>query len=149
MTRKGCFLSLAVAAITFLLALAWLVSTLPTMQYLKSKRTVQDLRAIGQYLQTYHAIHHAYPAAANIDELRQRTIFPLNDSWGNEYVYVTSPDHRHYRLISGGRDGSIERRFLIIKSPPPQRTTSSWDDDIVLQDGRLIQVHEQLGRELR
>jgi hypothetical protein len=60
--------------------------------------------------------------------------------WGREYTYVTTPDHRHYRLICEGHDGTVERRFVTINSLPPQRATSSWDDDIVFQDGRLIQA---------
>ena len=145
-------MSVALAATAFLLVLVWLASSMHGFQYLRSRRAATDMRWIAGYLREYHAIHHAYPAAANIDELRRqlpgRAIIP-NGPWGHPYTYVTSPDYKHYRLISEGRDGTIERRFLIIKSLPPQRTTSSWDDDIVLQDGRLIQIHEELGQQLR
>jgi hypothetical protein len=121
------------------------------MSFWIAHETVGDMRVISQYVEAYRTAHGTYPVG-NIDDLERvvtpHHLLPTRGSWG-KYVYIVSADRRHYRIVCGGRDKQIERRFLTITATVPvTETTTDWSDDIVFQDGKLIRIHKELAREL-
>jgi hypothetical protein len=116
--------------------------------YWKARRTAQDLKYLGESLERYQQVHGELPAgcptAACLANLGIR-VFPVGDSWGAPWVYVETTDRRHFRLISGGSDRTVESSSRYI-SPTAVvlRLSSSYDADAIIQDGKFAQIHEEL-----
>lgn len=60
------------------------------------------------------------------------------DPWQKPYVYLVSSDHRHYRLVSGGADGSIDPASLDFARMPDDQASPLAGADLVVQDGSFI-----------
>jgi hypothetical protein len=112
------------------------------------KRTWTDIRMIATACEAYATDENHYPKASTMEELRKiveptyiRTL-PLRDAWDHQYVYRVSADGQHYRIVSGGADGRIDPSSEMIVDIPdhaPIRANSSLDEDIIYQDGQLVQ----------
>ena len=109
-------------------------------------RTLDDLRTIAGAAEAYATDNNHYPAAASIEELRTvleptyvRTL-PLKDFWGNPFVWHTSPDGQHYRIISTGADGQMSFDSEIVDVNARPKESESLDDDIIYQDDVFIRL---------
>jgi hypothetical protein len=118
------------------------------------KRTMADLRTIATATEAYATDTNQYPQATTLDELDKflsptyiRTM-PRKDGWGNEYTYIVSPDHQHYRFVSAGADGQLDydsTRLTTIESElkGQQRATSDPNEDIIYQDGSFVRYPKE------
>jgi hypothetical protein len=152
MTKRGCAWSTGCLVVAFSIAMVWVARSFRTASYWNARQAVYDMEVIGGFVEACRAVHGFYPFG-NIDDLEGRVpphrLLPVRGAWG-KYVYIVSGDRRHYRIVCGGRDRQIERRSLTITATAPVvQTTTDWTEDIVFQDGKLIQVHTELEPLLR
>ena len=122
------------------------------------KKAWADIRTIATACESYATDENHYPKAATMNELRKLLeptyvrMLPLQDPWGHDYVYRVSADGEHYRIVSAGADGRFERSSEIIVDVPehvPIRAAKSLDEDIIYQDGRLLQAPESIAKDIR
>jgi len=112
------------------------------------ERTMRDLRTIVTATDSCMTDQNKLPDVHDIRDLAKalepvyvRTL-PQTDGWGETYVVVVSSDRTHYRIISKGADGRLDSgsdTLVPIDEKVPPRRSSSLDDDIIYQDGTLIQ----------
>ena len=95
-----------------------------------------------------------YPEAISMSDLAKtisptyiRTV-PEKDGWGHEFVYIASPDHLHYRLVSAGSDGvfDYDSKQLVTDAQlaSQQRQTADSKEDIIYQDGAFIRYPKEV-----
>ena len=122
----------------------WLLSQFHGYDYWQAKRTCDDFRFMGTRIgQCTAQVHHV--PATKADVLRCLGVAPLKDGWGHPWVYVRSDDFQHFRLISAGRDGVLEHRFIrLLRVRPPRRVFDDFAEDIVFEDGEVIQIPREL-----
>lgn len=110
------------------------------------EKTISRMRSIGNALSGYAADNEdAYPDGdftamiAAVEDYG--SVLETSDVWGNDFAYVVSPDHKHFRIVSSGADANFEwdSRRIVAKNPAV-RYTDRLEDDIVLADGELIQA---------
>ena len=100
----------------------------------KQKRTMADLRSIGEALEAYADEHEAYPSASTSLDLRSALepahlkAMPMVDGWGNAFQVEASAEH--YRIYSKGKDGAGD------DCAPAQTTT--FNDEICFADGQFV-----------
>jgi general secretion pathway protein G len=84
------------------------------MERSRAKRTIADVRAIGQALEAYATDHQRYPDAQSLEELagvlepKYMKKVPRTDGWGNDLIYVRKCNSGwcwDYRVSSPGVDG--------------------------------------------
>ncbi|HEX6083302.1 MAG TPA: type II secretion system protein GspG [Thermoanaerobaculia bacterium] len=123
---------------TILLALALLTSSSSVLagSYAptdgeRARWTMSDMTSWRTALEAYAKDHRAYPAAANIDELRKAlegkymAVAPVHDAWGRAYRWERTGDG--FRLVSSGADGSFDEASWSQKG-----IAKSLDDDAVM-----------------
>ena len=99
----------------------------------RARWTMSDMMSWRTALEAYAKDHRAYPAAANIDELRKALegkymmVAPVHDAWGRAYRYERNGEG--FRLVSGGADGRFEEATWSAKGP-----AASLSDDAVMTD---------------
>jgi hypothetical protein len=109
------------------------------IQSVKRQKTRSTIRTLALALEARAEVVESFPAGGTIAEIAallepaymRRT--PHKDDWGNAIAFVGTSDGRHYRLVSGGWDGVIEKAHMTALQPVLQRT-----DDIVYEDGVLL-----------
>jgi general secretion pathway protein G len=108
----------------------------------KQKRTMADMRAIGEAIETYSVDTTIYPNVNDLPSLEAILrptyirVWPGTDGWQNTLVYV--PDTalgRGYTLRSTGKDG-------ISEANPAGGSTGDFDCDIVFVNGQFMQWPE-------
>ena len=121
------------------------------------KKAWADIRNIATACEVYATDENHYPKATTMNELRKLLeptyirMLPLRDPWGHEYVYRVSADGEHYRIVSAGADGRFDRSSEVIVDVPehaPIRAAKSLDEDIIYQDGRLVQAPESIVKDM-
>ena len=126
----------------------------------KSKRTIADVRALGEAVERYAHDHHRYPEAASASELRRflepRYIatVPLQDGWRRPLAYQTRCGDGvcfDYAVVSAGADGSRESmsveelfglrpRSLTLAAGGKETTLEErLNNDVIYADGRFVQ----------
>jgi len=108
----------------------------------KQKRTMADIRALGEAIESYSVDATIYPTAGNLDSLEgvlkpsYIRVWPAADGWQNVLVYApdTNPG-QGYTLRSNGKDG-------IAEGSPSGGATKSFDCDIVFMNGQFMQWPE-------
>jgi hypothetical protein len=99
----------------------------------RARWTMSDMMSWRTALEAYARDHRAYPAAANIDELRKAlegkymAVAPVRDAWGRAYRWQRTGDG--FRLVSGGADGSFDEATWSQKG-----IATSLNDDAVMTD---------------
>jgi hypothetical protein len=98
--------------------------------------------------EAYAVDNNKYPLAVTLDQLSALVSptyireLPRKDAWGNEYVYLVTPDLQHYRFVSAGADGRFEPESLNIvlgdALAAQKRENTNADEDIVYQDGEFV-----------
>lgn len=111
------------------------------------KRAMADIRSLATASEAYATDVNHYPEANDVTEVAkiiEPTYIrkaPLKDPWGNEYAYVVSSDHMHYRFVSAGSDGVFDWDSRRIEDLPPDfagTPTDASSADIIFQDGQFV-----------
>ena len=136
---------LIVVAIIGIIAAIAVPQLLNAIQRAKQKRTMADMRSIGEALEIYQIDYNKYINGDYTSAVRQyldpdyMRNPPQWDAWNTPYNYVTDSLQQEYSLRSYGRDGA-------------QTTTSggpithSFDDDIIFSMGQFTQWPEGVQR---
>ena len=108
----------------------------------KQKRTMADIRAIGQAVEAYAVDATSYPTSADLASL-ETVLFPVyirvwpgTDAWSHAMIYI--PDGvagRGYTVGSTGKDGLVE-------GAPAGGMTDDFDCDILFSNGQFVQWPE-------
>jgi len=105
----------------------------------KQKRTMADLRAIGEAVEAYAVDATRYPTVADFVSLKPVVfptyikVWPGTDAWANTLVYAPSATPgRGYTLRSTGKDG-------IVEGSPSGGMVGDFDCDIIFIDGQFAQ----------
>ena len=99
----------------------------------RARWTMSDMTSWRTALEAYAKDHRAYPAAANLEELRKAlegkymAVAPVHDAWGRAYRYEKHGEG--FRLVSGGADGKFDEATWSQKG-----IARSLDDDAVMTD---------------
>jgi hypothetical protein len=114
------------------------------------ERTMSDMRTLAVSVEAWSTDNDdTYPRASDLEGLRSALEpvyakeLPKKDVWGNKYVYVVSPDAKHYRIVSAGADGILNwdsRQIAPAKEGQALRVTERPEDDIIYADGTFLQV---------
>lgn len=109
------------------------------------ERTMRDIRSIATAAEAYETDEEKYPPASELKKLLEPTYIkelPAKDPWGNAYFYIASDDGAHYRIASAGSDGVFDwdTRKISATAPKDVKYTEHLEDDIIYQDGALIQA---------
>ena len=103
----------------------------------KQKRTMADMRTIGQELERHRATNGSYPE--NLTGLSIVT----NDGWGYPMRYECIPDPERpcagYAIVSAGKDKDFEYEAVDEYS---NDGTTSFNCDIVFANGSFVQYPE-------
>ncbi len=102
----------------------------------RARWTMSDMTSWRTALEAWAHDHgNAYPAAANIDELRKEIegrymiVAPAKDAWGRAYRYQRNGDG--FRLVSAGADGTFDESAW----SAPGRAKSLSDDAVMNERG--------------
>jgi general secretion pathway protein G len=133
---------LIVVAILGLISAIAIPNLLNAVDQSKQKRTMADLRAMGEAVEAYAVDATIYPVASDLGALKP-AIFPTYikvwagaDAWANALVYQpSSTPGRGYTLRSTGKDG-------IVESSPAGGSVGDFDCDIIFTDGQFVQWPE-------
>ena len=104
----------------------------------RARWTMSDMLSLRTAIEAYAKDNKAYPAAANVEELRKQLegrymiVAPVRDAWGNPYRYERNGDG--FRLVSGGSDGAFDATTWSSAG----RATSLSDDAVMNEQGRWL-----------
>ncbi|HVG24705.1 MAG TPA: type II secretion system protein GspG [Thermoanaerobaculia bacterium] len=104
----------------------------------RARWTMSDMMSWRTALEAYAQDHKVYPAAANIQELRNAVekkymmVAPVNDAWGRPYRYERVGNG--FRLVSSGADGRFDAQSWSAKG----RATSLDEDAVMTDDGSWL-----------
>ncbi|MBI2214161.1 MAG: DUF2059 domain-containing protein, partial [Acidobacteria bacterium] len=111
------------------------------------RRALADIRSVATAVEAYATDEELYPQAVTMSSLELvisptyiRDV-PEEDPWGHDYVYLVSADQLHYRIISGGADGTVDGTSRVIRALDPGTKSienRSLDDDIIYQEGMFL-----------
>jgi len=125
---------LIVVAIIGIIAAIAVPQLLNAIQRAKQKRTMADMRSIGESLEIYQIDFNVYPnliAHLNPNYMRNP---PAQDAWNHNYVYTLGANSQEYSVRSLGRDGANDGGGVAI--------THDFDDDIVFSNGQFSRYPE-------
>ena len=97
----------------------------------RARWTMSDMTSWRTALEAYAKDHGAYPAAADIAELRKAlegrymAVAPVRDAWGRDYRWQRHGDG--FRLVSSGADGLFDEATW-----PSKGMVRSLDGDAVM-----------------
>ena len=143
-TSKSMVTIVVVAAAMVLVAIVGIIAAIAIPNLLnaidkaKQKRTVADMRSIGEAFEGYRADNRSYPAGDDLESLRSQLeptyigSLPMRDGW--DHPFVVTSDGSAYQLISRGKDG--------ISDGCDGGTTSNFNEDICFRDGAFNQWPE-------
>jgi type II secretory pathway pseudopilin PulG len=126
----ACVLFVATIIVGIIAAIA-VPNLLNAVQRGKQKRTMADMRSLGNVMDTYEIDNKQYPL--DVDELKPKYLKnpPMLDGWGNPWVTTFGP--REYTIVSLGKNGIPDGAAFY------GGTTSTFNDDIVYSSGKFIQ----------
>ena len=143
---------LIVIMIIGILAAIAIPNLIGAVQRGRQKRTMADMRSVATAIEAYNVDNNTYPPAAcppdafttygtalgatSLSALVPNYIsrLPVNDGWGNAYLYNIAPGGTQYNLVSLGRDAT--------PSAVVCGTTTDFNDDIIYANGAFIQWPE-------
>jgi general secretion pathway protein G len=125
---------------------------LTAIERAKQKRTMADMRAIGEGLEAYGRDTRTYPHRDELSELesvlvpKYMRIIPANDGWGKPMRYrcwstTDTFSCNHYALVSGGKDGQFDPADVLNAKPSP---INHFDCDLIFSDGIFVTYPEGL-----
>ena len=130
---------LIVVAIIGIIAAIAVPQLLNAIQRAKQKRTMADMRSIGESLEIYQIDFNRYPPS--MPDLNPDYMFnpPANDAWGTPYQYdLDAQTFQLYSITSWGRDGGT--------TTATENPTHRFDDDIIFSMGQFTQWPEGVQR---
>jgi hypothetical protein len=101
----------------------------------RARWTMSDMGAWRTALEAYAKDHGSYPAAADVEALREELqgkymlVAPVHDAWGRAYRYERNGDG--FRLVSGGADGKFDEGSWSARG----RAASLNDDAVMTNEG--------------
>ena len=99
----------------------------------RQRRSMADMRNIATANDTMRVDTGQYATSlSDLQEGGYMQVAPLNDGWGNPFVYMTGSDT--YTITSLGSDGAVG------PAPPSPWINDPYDPDIVLTDGQFTQA---------
>jgi hypothetical protein len=100
----------------------------------RQRRTMEQMRDLATALGVMRVATGRYASyVVELQELGHMPDVPVNDAWGNPWVYESSaPDT--YTLISLGADGAEG------PAPPAPWLRAPYDPDIIISDGAFTQA---------
>jgi hypothetical protein len=111
------------------------------------KKALHDILAMATAAEAYATDTNKYPDVHSLDDLEKvlsptyiKTL-PKLDPWGQPYVWLTSADHAHYRIVCGGSDKHVDGSSEVISVIDPKNAirTSDSTQDFIYQDGNVVQ----------
>ena len=126
----------AIIGIIAAIAVPWFLNAI---QRAKQKRTMADMRSIGEALEIYQIDYNEYitggysDVRTHLDPNYMRNP-PQWDAWNTVYDYKTWSDVQEYSLRSYGRDGNPDAGTVGI--------THDFDDDIIFSNGQFTRWPE-------
>lgn len=109
-----------------------------------AKQTLADMRALAVAIEARATDTNEYPETADLETLRKLVEptyirrMPARDAWGHEFLYIGTPNHNSYRIVSAGADGVFEPQSRQLVQVPPHET-DRFEDDLIYQDGEFVQ----------
>jgi general secretion pathway protein G len=141
---SGISQSIGGTAITGIVAAIAIPNFLNAIDRGKQKRTMADIRSAATAMEAYAVDNNAYPGPTDgwvpLAELTEwlSPIYirqlPDVDGWGN--TMLAWSDGEHYRIVSPGKDGELERDWS--GDLGDGAATSLYTADIVFFDGQFI-----------
>ncbi len=134
---------LIVVAIIGIIAAIAIPNLLNAIQRGRQKRTMADMRAIGTAVESYAVDNNKYPAGGSAVSTIQATLepryiaqVPLDDAWGTDYDYLSSPSTspQAYSVESYGKN-KVSEGYAI-------GSTTNFNNDIVFSQGLFTQFAE-------
>jgi general secretion pathway protein G len=136
---------LVVVAIIGVLAAIAIPNLLNSLGRARQKRTMADIRALGEAIEMYQLDHHSYPdysnvTAENLGNALKVYVQAYNsrDGWNQPFRYDS--DGEHYTVLSYGSDRSAGPNTGL-------GPTNNMKADIVFSDGVFVQWPEGVQRE--
>jgi general secretion pathway protein G len=136
---------LVVVAIIGVVAAIAIPNLLNSLGRARQKRTMADIRALGEAIEMYQTDHQFYPNYSNVTAENLGNALKIyvraynsRDGWNQPFHYDS--DGEHYTVLSYGSD----------RSPGPNTglgTTTSLKADIVFSNGVFVQWPEGVQRE--
>jgi general secretion pathway protein G len=129
---------LIVVAIIGIIAGIAIPNLLNAVDRTKQKRTMTDIKALGQAVEQYMLDWNYYPTASDIGGLDPSVAphyikkMPSKDGWNHDLIYTPSSG-LGYTIGSGGKDGGA---LTVVGSGGP---TTDFDDAIIFVDGQFVQ----------
>ncbi|MFQ5743861.1 MAG: type II secretion system protein GspG [Acidobacteriota bacterium] len=123
---------LIVVAIIGIIAAIAVPQLMNAMDRGRQRRSMADMRNIATANGTYRVDLGTYPSALTALVPTYMQVTPVNDGWGNAFVYTTGADT--YTITSNGSDGAAG------PAPPVPWINDPYDPDITLTDGQFIQA---------
>ena len=135
---------LIVVAIIGIIAAIAVPQLLNAIQRAKQKRTMADMRSVGESMEIYQIDWNFYPQTSGIQGIRLLNPDymrnpPEKDAWNTDYQYdPVSPSFQEYSIISWGRDKGA--------GDQSQGETHLFDDDIIFSNGQFTRWPEGVQR---
>ncbi|TKJ33169.1 hypothetical protein CEE39_04380 [bacterium (candidate division B38) B3_B38] len=134
---------LIVVAIIGIIAAIAVPQLLNAIQRAKQKRTMADMRSIGESMEIYQIDWNFYPKDSDTEGIRLLNPDymrnpPINDAWNNPYEYTPYANDQEYSIISNGRDAT--------PGDQSQGETHLFDDDIIFSNGQFTRWPEGVQR---
>jgi general secretion pathway protein G len=141
---------LIVVAIIGILAAIAIPNLLTAMQRAKQKRSMADMRTIATAWEARATDVNKYNAAGTFvptTVVNSSTMtgmlsptyiksMPVNDGWGNGWIFDSDAAGQTYAITSKGRDG------VSGSAPSATTTTTNFDCDIIYSQGQFLQYPE-------
>jgi hypothetical protein len=86
-----------------------------------ARSTMADMRTLATALEARATDTNGYPESCDLETLRRLVEpmyirhMPTRDGWGHELLYIGSPSHVEYRIVSAGSDGIFQADSRILK----------------------------------
>lgn len=156
---------LIVVAIIGILAAIAIPNLMTAMQRARAKRTMADMRTIGQAWEAYSIENNGYSAAgtqvdrpvgdapqivamthAELSDLltpEYTKTLPQFDGWGNEFAFARSSTGDGYMIGSRGADGEPDGQSdpeISREEAPAPEPTGDFDTDIYYINGTFVSL---------
>jgi general secretion pathway protein G len=136
---------LVVVAIIGIVAAIAIPNLLNSLGRARQKRTMADIRALGESIEMYQIDHYYYPdytgvTAENLGNVLRIYVKNYNttDGWNRPFWYGSNGEH--YTVVSYGSDRTAD-------PSTPLGETTSLKADILFSDGVFVQWPEGVQRE--
>ena len=125
---------LIVVAIIGIIAAIAVPQLMNAMDRGRQRRSMADMRNIATANGTYRVDTAAYTATLAGLQPAYMQVAPVNDGWGQVWVYVFNAGNDTYSITSWGSDSAVG------PAPPTPWINDPYTPDITLTDGQFTQA---------